>query len=79
MSGDAVIGIVSAGRQKYVITGDALGDLVVVSVRCNGELLFALHAADLNDGFCDALDLIRDEVRVRPAGEVWGVLELVAS
>jgi len=83
MTTGQVIGIVTAGSQKFVIEatehrdGTKVGQLV--DVRCNGELIHAYYAASLEDGFCDALDLIRDELRDLPAGKVWGLLELVAS
>lgn len=78
-----MIGIVTAGSQKFVIeaTSHQQGTVVgqLIDVRCNGELIHAFYADSLEAGFCDALDLIRDELRELPAGKVWGLLELVAS
>lgn len=79
MTTGQVIGVVTAGSQKFVIEAVALGNITIVSVTRDGILLYSLHNEVLTDGFCDALDLIRDELRELPAGKVWGLLELVAS
>lgn len=79
MTTGQVIGVVTAGSQKFVIEAVALGNITIVSVTRDGILLYSLHNEVLTDGFCDALDLIRGELRELPAGKVWGLLELVAS